>query len=194
MARAIFFIQVNAIIIFNHCPFFPYLSASTKNTALVVSSDQVLFKSNQKSRTCIFVLGSMAEHPAHLGKSKWPFNTDFILLLLRVRMAGRSMHSQKKNVCSRMCFFLGAAEHCRSFLVSGCDFLLPFLPFDFSSCSSSERADHSCVSGAPSFPSFLANALCHSLPSLIDLQASLSGSLLAHGTPSSVPFISSAKS
>lgn len=76
----------------------------------------------------------------------------------------------RRNVYSRMCFSLGAAEHCRSFLVSGCDFLLPSYPLIFPLLLLWEGWPFSCVSGAPSFPSFLANALCHSLHSLIDLQ------------------------
>lgn len=116
---------------FNCCPFFPYPSASTKNTALEVGSDQILCKGKQKSRTGFLFWGawqSMAG-PAHLGKSKWLFSTGFILLLLRVRMAGRG---QPGNVCVPGCASSwGAAEHCRSFLVSGHDFSLPSYPLIF---------------------------------------------------------------
>lgn len=76
----------------------------------------------------------------------------------------------QKKVYSKMCLFLGAAKHCRSLLVSGHDFLLSSHPFIVLLFLLWEGWLFSCVSGAPSFPSFLVNALCHDFPSLIDLQ------------------------
>lgn len=108
--------------------------------------------------------------PAHLGKSKWRFQHRFYPAAPKSEDGREKCGQPEKNVSSRMCVFLGATEHCRSFLVSGHDFLLPFHSLIFFLLLLWEGWPFSCVSGAPSLPSFLRNALCHSLPSLTDLQ------------------------
>lgn len=191
---------------FNHCPSFPYPSSSTKNTALLVSSDQVLCKSKQKSRRWFFFCCGKHSRvwPAHLGKSKWLFNTDFILLLPRVRMAGRSVGSQKKMSlpgCASSWVQLSIVEASLFQDVISC-FLFTLW---FSFCSFSERADHSLV--FQEHPLCLVSWEMHfailshlwltfkvysSLP--FHSHSSLGWSLPACGTSSSVPFLSCAKS
>lgn len=142
--------------------------------------------------------------PAHLGKSKLLFNTNFILLLPRVRMAGRSVDSQKKMSlpgCASSWVQLSVVEASLFQDVISC-FLFTLW---FSFCSFSERADHSLVfqehplclvSWEMHFAIlshlWLAFKVYSSLP--FHSHSSLGWSLPAWGTSSSVPFLSCAKS
>lgn len=184
------------------CPF-SYSSPSTRNTALVVCFDQVPCKDKQKPRTCFFLFWeewqSMAA-PAHLGKSG--SSTHVLSCCSREWGWQGEVWTARKHVFSRMCFFLGAGKHCRSFLFSGHDFSLPSYSLIFLVLFLWEGWPFSFVSG-PSFPSFWQMHLAilshlwltlvySSLP--FHSHSSLAGSLPAHGTPSSVPFTSCAKS